>query len=166
MKINLIATEARRSFDTQLGRFTDAESIPCFRCGVCCQRWQPLVSRAEANRLAAYLNVATDDFLARYTRPYPLDEDTHQLLERRGGCIFLRFESGLASCSVHDARPQPCRDWDASLLRRECLDGVPGETTPAGLFIPLPLYKDQEEQRRFVDRLMCTPAPAPDQIGR
>jgi Fe-S-cluster containining protein len=156
VKIHLIAVDERRTFDGQLGRFTDGETIPCFRCGVCCRRWQPLVDRAEAGRLAAYLGVSTDAFLAEYTRPYPLQEDAHQLLEREGGCVFLRFTDGLAACSVHEARPQPCRDWDASLFRKECLDGFRGESSATGMLIPLTLYENPEEQRLFAERLRGT----------
>jgi Fe-S-cluster containining protein len=157
MRIRLNAVDEGRSYDTQLARFTDAETIPCFRCGVCCQRWQPLIGRLEADRLAASTGMETADFLAQFARPYPLEEDTHQLLERDGGCVFLRFDNGLAGCSVHEARPQSCRDWDASLLRRECLDGVRGETSPSGLLIPLRLYEDDRSNRELADRLRLGP---------
>ena len=42
MRIRLVAAEGERSYDTQLGRFTDAEAIPCFRCGECCRRFSRL----------------------------------------------------------------------------------------------------------------------------
>src|SRR5207237_9457141 len=102
MRIRLIAAGEERSYDTQLGRFTDAETIPCFRCGVCCRRWQPLLSRLEAGRLASFLGLATAELLDRYTRPYPLDDDAFMLNERDGGCVFLRFDpAGRAEGTVH-----------------------------------------------------------------
>ncbi len=155
MRIRLNAPDAQRSYDTQLGRFTNADAIPCFRCGVCCQRWQPLVGRIEADRLAAHLGLEPAAFLSEFARSYPLEEDTHQLLDRDGGCVFLRFENGLAACAVHDARPQACRDWDASLLRRECLDGVRGESTSRGLLIPLQLYDDEAAWQEFNRVIRC-----------
>lgn len=151
MRIRLHAGPTERSFDAGLGRFTEDETIPCFRCGVCCRRWQPLIGPAEAERLARYLGLAVEPFLARYARPYPLDEQ-HQLLARDGGCIFLRFEGGRASCAVHEARPQACRDWDASLSRRECLDGLRALGASGAPLAPVALY-DGTDAEAFVRHL-------------
>lgn len=153
MRIRLIAADRRRSYDTQLGRFTDAEAIPCHRCGVCCRRWQPLLSRPEAERLAQHLGLTLEVFLAEYTRPYPLEEDAHLLDQRDGGCVFLRVEDGQAACAVHEVRPQACRDWDASLRRDECLDGLRLEATAGGLLLPLRLYDDAGDSAAFVRHL-------------
>jgi Fe-S-cluster containining protein len=153
MRIRLIAADTQRSYDTQLGRFTDAEAIPCHRCGICCRRWQPLLTRTEAARLAAFLGLAVEDLLAEYTRPYPLEEDAHLLNQRDGGCVFLRFEQAQAVCTVHEARPQACRDWDASLRRQECLDGLRVEQSAAGLVVPLRLYEDTSDAASFLRHL-------------
>ncbi|HEY7294182.1 MAG TPA: YkgJ family cysteine cluster protein [Dehalococcoidia bacterium] len=152
MRIVLGAAEEQRSYDTQLGRFTEEEAIPCFRCGVCCRRWQPLVGRAEAARLAAHLGISVDEFLDRYTRRYPLAEETYQLHERDGGCVFLTFEDGRAGCVVHEARPQACRNWDASLSRRECLEGLALLAAAEPLWSPLALY-DGPDAAAFVAHL-------------
>jgi Fe-S-cluster containining protein len=146
MRIRLHAGPVERSFDAGLGRFTEDEAIPCFRCGVCCQRWQPLIGRAEAERLARFLGLPVEAFLARYARPYPLDDAQYQLRERDGGCVFLRFEAGRASCAVHEARPQACRDWDASLSRRECLDGLRARCTSEAPLAPLALYEGPDAE--------------------
>lgn len=146
MRIRLHAGPLERSFDAQLGRFTDEEAIPCFRCGVCCRRWQPLLGPTEAKRLAAFLGLTLESFLSQYARPYPLDDERHQLLERDGGCIFLRFEEGLAGCAVHEARPQACRDWDASLARRECLDGLRAPAGGDGPIVPIALYEEPDAE--------------------
>lgn len=154
MRIRLKAPEIERSYDTQLGRFTDDESIPCFCCGECCRRWQPLVSSDEAERLAAFLGLAMREFLEKYTRPYPLDDEQFMLLERGGGCVFLQQDARERwLCSVHPARPQPCRDWDASLLRSECLQGMRVSRTSEELLIPLPLYDDPRDAALLVERL-------------
>ena len=150
-RIRLRAGDVQHSYDEALGRFTDDEVIPCYRCGVCCERWQPLIGPVETARLAAYLGLATADFLERYARPYPFAEETYQLRERpEGGCIFLTSDpDGRSGCNVHPARPQPCRDWDASLLRKECRDGL--ERLPASGAVPL--YDDPDELRALVERL-------------
>ncbi len=152
MRIILCAEQTRRSYDSGLGRFTDDEAIPCFRCGVCCQRWQPLVGRLEAERLAAFLGLSLGAFLERHTRRYPLAEDTYQLLGQDGGCVFLTFENGRAGCAVHEARPQACRDWDASLARRECLDGLRLLRADTGPLAPVTLY-DGPDAEVFVQHL-------------
>lgn len=158
-RIRLHADGEARSYDTGLGRFTDGEEIPCFRCGVCCQRWSPLVGRVEAERLAAQLGLEVAAFLDMYARPYPLAEDTHALLQAPdGGCVFLELHDGVAGCAVHEARPQACRDWDASLLRGECRDGLRGAETSSGLLIPL-LYENHSDEAALTNRLQ-SPLPA------
>jgi Fe-S-cluster containining protein len=150
MRIRLLAVDGERSYDTQLGRFTQDEAIPCFRCGVCCRRWQPLLTRPEAERLAEHLGLGLEEFLSGYTRPYPLEEEAYLLNQRDGGCIFLRVEGdGRTLCGVHEARPQACRDWDASLLRKECLDGLAELSGIGGLVLPLTLYDDPEDAERL-----------------
>jgi Fe-S-cluster containining protein len=151
-RIRLQASDEQRCYDEALGRFTDDEAIPCFRCGVCCERWQPLVGPVESRQLAAYQGLAVDAFLARYARPYPFAEETYQLRERPdGGCIFLTTDdNGHSGCSVHPARPQACRDWDASLLRKECRDGL--RRLPPG-FDAIRLYDDPDDLRALVARL-------------
>jgi len=153
MRITLNATGGSRIYDSGLGRFSDAEIIPCFRCGVCCQRWQPLVSLAEAERLGQFLQMDADAVLAVHARPYPLAEDTYILNERNGGCTFLAFDDGRATCTVHEARPYACRDWDASLHRKECLDGL-RQVQPVGEpFQPIRLYDNDADAAAFLCRI-------------
>ena len=148
MRIRLKAGPAERSYDAQLGRFTDPETVPCFRCGVCCQRWQPLIGQVEADRLARFLGLSTPEFLQTYARPYPFD-DAFQLNEANGACVFLRWQDGKAACCVHEARPQACRDWDASLKRKECLDGLIAQAGEANLLVHLPDFDDPNDAEAF-----------------
>lgn len=68
-------------------------ALPCFRCGICCERWQPLLTAADAGQLAAALGLDLPAFHAAYTSPYPFS-DEERLLRRGadGACIFLRWE--------------------------------------------------------------------------
>jgi uncharacterized protein len=151
-RIHLRAEDRLLCYDEALGRFTDGEEIPCFRCGVCCERWQPLIGPLESARLAALLGLPLAVFLDRFARPYPFAEATYQLLERpQGGCVFLESVAGRSGCGVHEARPQACRDWDASLLRRECRDGLNRLGDDA--FAPIVLYDDPADAACFVERL-------------
>ncbi len=101
-----------------------AGAVPCFRCGVCCERWSPELAPADVERLAHFLSLTTDDLLDRFARPYP-PGTSHVLRHTAAGCVFLaRDPDGRAACSVHPARPQACRDWQAGLERRECREGL------------------------------------------
>jgi len=101
-----------------------AAPVPCYRCGVCCVKWQPLLGPAEIRRLSTELGITPRTFKRRYTRPYPLRRGWHQLRDSGTGCVFLQWDEGVSGCSIHTVRPQVCRDWQAGLDRRECLQGL------------------------------------------
>jgi Fe-S-cluster containining protein len=140
-----------RTFDATRDAFDGGVgAIPCFRCGVCCERWSPLVDRGEAARIAGALGLPIDEFLSEYSDVYPLQEDTHILRHTERGCVFLRYEDdGLATCSIHDVRPEACRAFEASLERRECRDGL-GRTGGSALITLEELYGDTGSRREFV----------------
>jgi Fe-S-cluster containining protein len=148
MITRMTTPRGERVFDGEIGRFVEASAIPCHRCGVCCERWQPLVSGAEVARLADFLGIGLDAFLAAYTTSYPFD-DAARLLRREGaGCVFLgRDERGRALCTVHPARPDTCREWTASLDRRECVDGL--ARFGAGVVPIAVVYPDEGERAAF-----------------
>lgn len=99
-------------------------SIPCFRCGECCRRWQPLLDAQEIAALAAFLGLTPREFTRRYTRPYPLDDRLRLVAAGPHGCIFHDYRDGLSTCSVYPARPRACREWAARPDRRECREGL------------------------------------------
>lgn len=123
--------------------------IPCFRCGVCCIKWQPLLSPPELRQLAADLGISLRSFKARYTRPYPPRRGWRQLKTGDIGCIFLSFHDGRAACTIHPVRPQVCREWAPGLDRRECVEGL--RAFPGPPLLPLAdLYPQCEDRREFV----------------
>lgn len=147
MITRLCAAGTERIFDGEVGRFVERSAIPCHRCGVCCERWQPLVSDAEVADLAAFLGMEPQDVVEAYTVTYPLDDAVRLLRQRDGACVFLRYEAdGRALCSVHPARPDVCRGWTASLDRRECLDGLRRFGTPETL-VPIRVVYEQPGDR-------------------
>jgi Fe-S-cluster containining protein len=152
MMTRMIMVGGERLFDGEVGRFVEATAIPCHRCGVCCERWQPLVSSEEAGRLAAFLGISLEDFLTAYTAPYPFDDDLRLLRREQAGCVFLgRDETGRARCTVHPARPDTCRQWTASLDRRECLDGL--DRFGAGAVPLAVVYPNEAERTAFINVL-------------
>ena len=148
MITRMVTDRGERVFDGEIGRFVEGSAIPCHRCGVCCERWQPLVSTEEAARLAAFLRIGVEPFLDEYTSSYLFD-DAFRLLRRKGeGCVFLgRDETGRSLCTVHPARPDACRDWIASLDRRECVGGL--ARFGAGAVALTVVYPDEDERAMF-----------------
>ena len=100
--------------------------IPCFRCGVCCTRYQVRLSLVEARRIADQLSIAWPEFQDRYLDQCWPGVVSFLLRQRGGTCVFLKCEEGnhKASCLVHRFRPSSCRDWTSSLCCRDCQAGL------------------------------------------
>ena len=101
-------------------------SIPCFRCGVCCTRYQVRLSLVEARQITNELGLAWDEWLDLYVdQSWP---GTNSLLLRRckGGCIFLEHIKGcnMTRCIIQPFKPSSCKEWRPSLYQRECQQGL------------------------------------------
>lgn len=82
--------------------------LECQRCSACC-RWpgQVRLSEAEINRLAAFLGLTEEDFIARFTR-LTYDRRGLALMEKPNDeCILLDGDN----CRVQPVKPQQCRDF-------------------------------------------------------
>ena len=112
----------------------EAEPFECKRCGNCCLgEGFVSVSGEDCRRIAEFLAMPLEEFLATYTRNKPGHECW--LADKAGEdvpCIFFeRDKKGLASCRVQDAKPEQCRtfplkwrrpgfsEWCAGMLARE-----------------------------------------------
>ena len=113
----------------------------CVACGGCC-RWYKIivVTEEDVERLARHLALSPEETNDKYVEVYSLKEvlvpevhdaidqgdrdDIERYLNEQGyvgtpslksvrgrGCVFLTDE-GL--CSVHEARPDVCRDWPST----------------------------------------------------
>ena len=102
------------------------DTIACFRCGVCCTRYQPSLTSAEARSIAAAMGLTLDTFLERYTNDSWPGRDSYLLDIYHDACIFLERSEGskIASCRIHQIRPQACREWLPGLSRKECQQGL------------------------------------------
>ena len=132
---------------------TGGPAIPCHRCGLCCERWQPLLTRADSERLAAHLGLSAAAFEMAYIQPYPLDDERRLLRQVDGHCVFLRYEGRHTTCTVHPARPQACRDWQPGLSRKECMEGLARFADAAGLIRLEDLYPDEADRREALRAL-------------
>jgi len=104
--------------------------IDCFRCGICCTRYQPKLTPQEVARIAKSLSLSIDNFLVRYAQTTTIG---HLLKQSAKGCVFLKWKDGKTSCEIYRVRPRACRDWQASLSQPECLQGLARLKTHAPL---------------------------------
>lgn len=122
--------------------------IPCFRCGICCTRYQPPLTTKDIDNLAGALDMSRRRFIYRYAVKVPTREG--YLLKRTDeGCIFLAWDAdGKARCTIHASRPKACRDWTPSFSKRECLEGLASLKPGTQIILPeelLPSHDEQEE---------------------
>lgn len=93
----------------------------CQRCTACC-RWpgQVKVSAPEIAEIAAFLGVAEDDFIQRFTRLRAQRDGLALLDQADGACFFLEGND----CRIQPVKPQQCRDfpnrWNFPGWREQC----------------------------------------------
>lgn len=100
-------------------------AVPCFRCGICCRRYQPRIDLVEAKTIADSLGITWHDFAANYLDSRYFGEERFLLRQQNGACIFLQqIDEKIATCKIHPFKPSACRDWTPSLFRKECQTGL------------------------------------------
>lgn len=95
----------------------------CDFCGDCCrglgEEFGIEIRQADAERIAAFLNIKTAAFFAQYTYVEHTEdgEAVHYLLDDRGACMFLQDNR----CSIQAAKPMQCYlGWpDKAFLERQ-----------------------------------------------
>jgi Fe-S-cluster containining protein len=98
--------------------------IPCFRCGICCTRYQAPLEPEDIENIASALGISKSKCISRYAHKAPIEEG-YLLKQTRKGCVFLAWEEdGKACCTIYPSRPKSCREWTPGLSRPECLEGL------------------------------------------
>jgi len=80
------------------------QDIDCRTCANCCRMQQPVFSRTEVQRIAAYLDLPVEEVRARYLTS---DAETGKYITRDLPCPFL--DGNL--CSIYEVRPAVCADY-------------------------------------------------------
>jgi Fe-S-cluster containining protein len=124
--------------------------IECFRCGTCCTRFRPEVSRREIGRIARKLGIPIEAFFSEYVRRVPIKEG-YILQSSADTCPFLRRdeESTKSACTIYSFRPKACRDWVPSLSRVECREGLSRLKGDSELLLPQDIFDSVEQIKRF-----------------
>lgn len=100
--------------------------ITCFRCGVCCIKYQGIISIAEARQIADIFKISLETFHDRYVDEAWPDPENFLLDTYHGACVFLNHmqDSKVTSCQIHTIRPQVCQEWLPGWHRSECREGL------------------------------------------
>ncbi len=141
-----------RMFNGEEYSIGEDSSCDCFCCGYCCVGYNPRVTVEEIDVMAGYLKISGDEFRYHY-----IEETLVGSLVRQTetGCVFLNPEekSAKAYCGIHPARPAACRDWIASLWRRECREGLIRLQKGDSLLPVNQVYEDEAQREKFYSSL-------------
>lgn len=126
----------------------DRKPVECFRCGICCMGYYPQLSEEEVERMAGCLGISSHDFIAKYVQVTTIG---YLLQQTRTGCVFLRWEKDAPKslCSIHPFRPDACRNWEATLFRRECKAGLTKIQKDNRIMLVGKVYDTPEQLERF-----------------
>ncbi|RJQ38188.1 MAG: YkgJ family cysteine cluster protein [Dehalococcoidia bacterium] len=101
--------------------------LVCFRCGVCCVKYQAILTLNEAQGIANYLEISLDIFINKYIDHSWPGTDALLISQRDGGCVFLeqdKINNNATACLIQRVKPSICRQWNAGVYRKECQDGL------------------------------------------
>jgi Fe-S-cluster containining protein len=127
--------------------------IECFRCGLCCRRYQPQLTREEIQNMAERLEVPTEDFISRYIQ---ITIVGYLLRQTKNGCVFLAWNTHRTrtGCRIHSFRPEACRNWTASFSRPECREGLLKLRTADKILLPNELYSSSKKMKKLYSALV------------
>ncbi len=100
--------------------------MQCFRCGVCCVKYQAYLTLKEAKRIAREMGEPWELWRAKYTDPRWPGTESLLLIHQNGACIFLKHNDNgkMTACLIHPVRPAACKEWLAGWAQPECREGL------------------------------------------
>jgi Fe-S-cluster containining protein len=105
---------------------TGEPAFPCFRCGICCTGYQIYMTEAEAKIIAENIGTTWESFIDNYLDARWPGIETVIIRQIASRCPFLDqpADSIFGLCRIHSIKPFCCRQWQASLDRKECRRGL------------------------------------------
>jgi len=80
------------------------EKIDCLTCANCCKTTSPIVTEKDIERIAKFLKLKPQQFIAQY-----LQRDTDELwMMQQTPCVFLADDN---YCLIYEVRPKACREY-------------------------------------------------------
>ena len=89
-------------------------------------RYDVRVNLVEARRISDSIGLPWSEFTVRYIDHYWPEAESFPLRRDKGKCVFLGdLEAGkVRTCLIHSVKPLACQDWNPSLYRSECQEGL------------------------------------------
>jgi len=132
---------------------TEQTPIPCFRCGICCTRYQAPLTPQDIDNIASTLRISRSKCISRYALKLPIKEG-YLLKRTEKGCIFLAWDAdGKARCTIHPSRPKACREWTPSLSKPECREGLANLKSRGQIMLLEELFRSEGEQKELYQAL-------------
>ena len=76
----------------------------CCKCTNCCREYEPILDDNDVKRIAAFLGITENDFLAKYlVKTEPYEDKPYQIKEKP--CVFLRDDG---HCQIQECKPNNC----------------------------------------------------------
>jgi len=128
---------------------TEQTPIPCFRCGICCTRYQAPLTSEDIDNIGSALGIPRSKCISKYAVKVPIKEG-YLLKQTKKGCIFLDWDAdGKARCTIYPSRPKACREWTPSLAKPECREGLAKLKSRAQIMLLEELFPSHEEKKEL-----------------
>jgi Fe-S-cluster containining protein len=83
------------------------KAFDCKQCGKCCYGEGGIhVDENERDRIARFLGMSTESFIARYC-----EERNGRIYIKTGSDNFCVFFNKEKQCLIHPVKPEPCFEW-------------------------------------------------------
>ncbi|WP_432822920.1 YkgJ family cysteine cluster protein [Trichloromonas sp.] len=100
-----------------------SEPVQCLGCGQCCEAFGGHLRASKAD-LSRWQELGRTDLLARVNRLGWIWVDPENG-QPENHCPFLqRVNDKTAHCSIHEVKPDMCRDYPTLAHEKRCLRGV------------------------------------------
>lgn len=80
------------------------ERTDCLQCANCCKTTGPLFTDRDIYRIAKFLKMKSQQFMAQFLTA---DEENDYVLQKLP-CVFLGADNG---CNIYEVRPKACREF-------------------------------------------------------